>query len=96
MRRSMIEIKFSWLILGMMMLSVTAGCRKHDPPLLAAKNLGSEGQPLLPSPLPQYNQDILKGRATPVRLAPMKVRRTAARSPAPTAHSNPTARTPSC
>ncbi len=69
MRRSTTKSNSSWLILGMVMLSVTLGCRKHDPPLLAAKNLGSGGQPLLPSWLPQYNQDILKGRATPVRLA---------------------------
>lgn len=57
----------AWRVAVLLLAVWSAGCRPHDPPPAMPKDLGTPDRPLLPTPAPSYDQDILSGRATPIR-----------------------------
>ena len=59
---------FVGLVLGVVLAGL-GGCRKHPPPPLVAQNLGTANRPLLPLAKLAADQDILSGRAAPIRAA---------------------------
>ncbi|MCP4250784.1 MAG: hypothetical protein GY778_27415 [bacterium] len=57
------------LALLLALLATAPACRRHEPPTLVAKDLGTGDRPLPPTPLTEYELTGLKGKATPQRAA---------------------------
>ena len=56
-------------VLVVVLLCSTSACRRHDPPPLLARNLGTPDRPLLPTAPRKYDASILRGKAVPQRAA---------------------------
>jgi hypothetical protein len=54
------------LVPVLLLVCSSPACRRHDPPPLVAKNLGTQERPLLPTARRTYDPSILKGKASPV------------------------------
>ena len=68
MRRWCHPVPLALVIAGFWLVTHSA-CRRHEPPMLVAKNLGSDDRPLLPTILTKYDDAIRTGRSTPIRAA---------------------------
>ncbi|MCH7814352.1 MAG: hypothetical protein IID40_10070, partial [Planctomycetes bacterium] len=53
------------LALLLALSAAAPACRRHEPPTLVAKNLGTADRPLPPTPMVRYDLTGLKGKAVP-------------------------------